>query len=261
MRRCFSVITQSLMFSFCLFSSCIKSETFLFASSESSPPFSYLENETASGLIPDLIRLVFSLLPDDQAEFGLYPWARAQLNVENGLADGLMTYPSQNRQRYMEFTESPVNILDYGYLIFHKDNPKRLQIQNAKSFDDLATLTILTQTGAGWEQDNIPETINKIEKNNLETMIHVLLYRREGDFIIMPIEQAMHYTRQFGYQNFLAYQHVTFINDAVIPFHIGIRKSHPQAKRLLHDIEKILTSQEFKTGKQLIQERYLRLPE
>jgi polar amino acid transport system substrate-binding protein len=256
-----STLAKILMLSLCLCFSGIRAETFVFTASENSPPFSYRINQSVAGITPEIIKLIFSFLPNDQVEFGLYSWARAQALVENGQADGLMTYPSKSRQHYADFSSMPANTMDFGYLIFHKKNPHRVQIEQAKSFDDLSSLTVLTQTGVGWEQDNIPKTLKRIEENSLETMIHLLLYRMQGDFIIMPVEQANYYAQQFGYQKNLAYQHVSFIHDSVIPFHIGIRKNHPQGKRLLRDIESILTSHAFITEKQKILDHYLKLPE
>jgi len=238
------------------FSLRVQAESFTFVVADDEPPLSSRHDDAAIGIIPDIIKLVFSHLPSHQVKLKVYPWPRAQRLVEHGIADGLLTYPSKKRKQYAHFSSIPTYKLDFGYLIFHKGNIKRYIIESASSFQDLESIKIITQTGAEWESDNIPENMLKVEANDLDTMIHLLLLRRSGDFLIMPPEQAIYIAKKFGYQQNIAYRHVDFITDSLIPFHIGIRQSHPLANELASDIDVVLESEMFRRQVQEVVDRY-----
>lgn len=244
------------VFSIFLLSFNVHAEVFTFAVADNEAPLSSRLDNTAIGLIPDIINLVFSHLPTHQVKLTAYPWARAQLEVERGRADGLLTYPSKKRKGYASFTSSTIYKLDFGYLIYDKDNSRRYEIESATGFADLKNIKIITQTGAEWESDNIPEYMHKVEANEVQTMLHLLMLRKQGDFLIMPPEQAIFIAKEFGYEHKIAYRHVDFINDSLIPFHLGVRQSHPIANELISEIDAVVGSENFRKQVQEIVERY-----
>lgn len=222
----------------------------------SEPPLSDEVDGYAAGIIPDITKLLFSLVPEYQVTFQVIPWARAQLYVEEGLADGFLTYASEKRQRYAVFTDTIATTLDYGYLIYHKDNERRLELEEARSFEELKPFKAIVQTGAEWEEDNIPAFIERVQANNLDIMTHLLFLRREGDFLIMPPSQAVYYAKKFGYHQMIAYRRASFINDAEIPFKIGVRKSLKNSRQIINILDKAMSSREYKLGVQKIIDRY-----
>ncbi|MFT5219720.1 MAG: polar amino acid transport system substrate-binding protein [Gammaproteobacteria bacterium] len=244
------------VFSIFLLSFNVHAEVFTFVVADNEAPLSSGLDDTAIGLIPDIVNLVFSHLPDHQVRLKAYPWARAQLEVERGRADGLLTYPSKKRKGYASFTSSTLYKLDFGYLIYDKDNANRPEIESATSFADLKNLTIITQTGAEWESDNIPDYMHKVEANEVQAMFHLLMLRKQGDFLIMPPEQAIYIAKNSGYQDKIAYRQVDFINDSLIPFHLGVRQSHPLANALISEIDRVAGSDTFLTQVQGIVESY-----
>lgn len=248
----------SLLFGFWLLisSAWVQAEVIQFAVSEGEPPLSRSHNNKVHGLLPDLIRLVFEYLPEFEAEAQAFPWPRAQYFVEHGELDGLLTYPSDKRKKYAVFGDFPIYRMDFGYLIYRKNSPNRTQIEAARRFEDLASLTVVTQTGAEWETDNIPKFLTRREVNDLEGMIKVVYGREEGDYFIMPPEQAVYLAKQFGYQNDVAYTPVRFISDSLIPFHIGIRKDHPKAKTIIEAVNKLEDNPKFQKDRQAIIDRY-----
>ena len=180
-------------------------------------PLSSEVDGTSVGIIPEITPHLFSLVPHYEVKFVALPWARAQLSVEKGAADGFVTYPSGKRKQYALFTKGVANKIDFGYLIYPKDHERRIELEEAQSFQDLKSFKAVIQSGVGWEQDNIPDYIKRVPANNLDTMTHLLFFRRQGDFFIMPPSQAMFYAKKFGYQNNVAYRRAAFINDAEIP--------------------------------------------
>jgi polar amino acid transport system substrate-binding protein len=146
--------------------------------------------------------------------------------------------------------------MDYGFLIYHKENPNRTTIDNAKSFNDLKTLSVIVQTGVGWEEDNIPKYIDRKTAGSVEAAIHYLFKRQYGDFLIMPPEQAKHFANKFGYLDNLKYKKVSFIPNSYTPFHLGIRNTHAKGKKLLFEVEDVLKREDFKLSIDQILSRY-----
>lgn len=233
-----------------------RSDVFTFVVAHDEPPLSSKFEGKVVGVIPDIINLVFNYFPTHQVKLETYPWARAQVEVARGRADGLLTYPSISRKVYAIFTSNTAYKLDFGYLIYNRGNINRDAIESAASFDELKNSIMITQTGAEWETDNIPEYIQKVEANKLDTMFHLLFLRKQGDFLIMPPEQATYKAKILGYQNMLAYRQVDFINDSMIPFHIGLRKSHPLANEFISEVDAIVASEQFLKEVQTIVRSY-----
>lgn len=233
-----------------------QAEVLKFAFAANEPPISTQAGGIASGLIPELAELVAGLTPELHYQGIVLPWARAQYSVETGKLDALLTYPSDSRQAYALFTATPAYHLDFGYLIFHKDHPRRAQLEAAKSFADLASFIFVAQQGAEFEEQNVPASITRLYANQLDGVMHLLLKRRDGDFAIMQPEQAVYLAKGFGYAHDLAMQPVDFIPDAKIPFHVGIRRSHPQAAVLIERIEQTLHSHAFQREREALIQRY-----
>lgn len=227
---------------------------FAFAGDE--PPVSFVEHEHVSGTLPMTARLIFDLVPDLELELVPAPWPRAQRMVQAGSADGFVTYPSEDRLEYARFTEHAAYFIDYGYLVYRRDHPKRAQLEAAESFDDLRGLQFIGQVGAEWERDNIPGFLDTVMANSLDAMIHLLMRRQAGDFVIMPPEQATYLARQYGYRSDMTYRKVGFIPNAAIPFHIGIGNDVENLEQVLQTLDEVLASREFLTKRHQLLEEY-----
>ena len=199
----------------------------------------------AQGIIPDLTAELFDRLPDDSVTMTAGPWVRMQRAVETGQIDGFVTYPSSDRKTYALFSNTPLFHMDFGFLIYRRDHPQRQRIEQARSFEDLQGLTFIGQQGAEWERDNIPATLDTLLLGHTDTMMHMLVRRQAGDFMVMPAEQAVHIAKELGYQDHIAFEPVRFIPDASIPFHVGIHSGHPDAIEMLTRIDTVLDSLEF----------------
>jgi len=250
------LLVRALLILTIIFSSQSKAETLNFVISASDPPISSAINGEAVGLFPDLVKLVFSFVPQFNVAIKSFPWVRAQALVENGLVDGFMTYPSDKRKRYAGFSNSAVYTQDYGYLIYHKANPNRLTLEESKSFQDIANLKVILESGSEWERDNIPKFLRSIIARNQDTKLNLLLLRREGDFLVMPPENAKYIARKFGYEYDIAYHPVRYINDSLIPFHIGLSHKYKRLNEVIELVDAVLTDSEFQTQRQKIIDRY-----
>lgn len=231
-------------------------DSLVFAFAENEAPISHRTDDAVTGTLPDVTRLIFSLLNDHQVEPVTLPWPRAQRMVESGMADGFVTYPSQARREYAVFTEQPVYYIDIGYLIYHRDNPHRRRIESARSFEDLRGLTFIGQNGAEWERENIPDTLETVMAGTLEAMMHLLIRRRTGDFMVMPPEQAIYLARYLGYRSEIRMRHVDFIPNSRIPFHLGVSQQREDAQALVDAVDAVVTSDTFQRRRQRLIETY-----
>ncbi|WP_156471788.1 substrate-binding periplasmic protein [Marinobacter excellens] len=227
-----------------------------FAFSEASPPYSSSSDGRAAGLFPDLVQLAFSFIPEYTTESVVLPWSRAQYNVRHGVTDGLLTYPSMERQGYAIFSALPLFTQDFGHLVYSAENPNIDVIESATSFADLSGLTVIVERGSKWEEDNIPGYLARVPGPHLNTMMHLLMLREAGDFMVQPAEDARFAARQLGYSNKLKVRKVDFIPNSQIPFHIGVSRELPFAREVIDRVDAIMQSPEFQAQRKVLIESY-----
>lgn len=214
--------------------------------SDGGPPFSYLdETLQPAGVTPELVRYIMERIdPYNFTYLGL-PWKRAQQQIESGESDIFATYPSDARKNYAIFTDKPIYYQEYGYLIFSKKNKNLLKLKNVKSFDDLKSFIFVSQSGIGWEEENIPQSITRVYGQTLEQLFHITFLREGGDFFIMNLEQAVYYSKIQGYFDDLDFIKVEFIPNSSVPIHIGISKKSTIEKKIINEIDSIILNNEF----------------
>lgn len=223
-----------------------------FAMSAESPPTSYAQNGEAQGILRDMLLALFATLPEYRLEFLSLPWTRAQLEVTRGQADGFCTFPSKKRKGYARFAARPVYVWDYGNLVYSRDNAQSGVIASARSFDDLRDLRLISQEGVDWESENVPGFIQRYPVNTPPQMIHMLLRRGAGDFLIMSAEQAQYYANLYGYTEQLRNAKVDFIPNSQVQFHIGLRQSLPDVEQIMARIDQAMADPAFQARQEEI---------
>lgn len=225
--------------------------------SESNPPFSY-ESSTneVTGLIPDMVELMFSYLPERSYKFYSYPWKRAQVQLKNSFMDMFCTYPSESRKEYAFFTEQPLLYLEYNYIIFSKNNKKLDKLLAIRDITDLNNFIFLSHSSSDWEEENIPKSVSREYVNKHDQLLHLLFKREVGDFFIMNLEEAIYLASKYGYKDQLMYTQVDFIPDSTIPFHLGVRKSHYNATAIIKQMNKILSNESFVEERKTLMDSY-----
>jgi len=228
--------------------------TFEFA--ERTAPYSYAHGERAAGLFPELVQLVFGFIPDYTTKSLVVPWSRAQYNVRLGQSDGFLTYPSKERENYAVFSAKPLFTQDFGYLVYSADNPNIDVIESATSFADLSGLTVIVEKGSKWEEDNIPGYLERVPGHDLNMMMHLLMLREAGDFLVQPAADARLAARQLGYSKKLKVRKVDFIPDSLIPFHVGISRKLPSAMKVINQVDAVMQNPEFQSQRKILTESY-----
>ena len=173
-----------------------------------------------------------------------------------GLTDGLLTYPSEERDEYALFSAKPLFTQDFGHLVYSADNPNIGLIESATSFADLSSLTVIVEKGSQWEEDNIPGYLERVPGRDMKSMMHLLMLREAGDFFVQPAEDARFIARQLGYSKKLKVRKVDFIPNSQIPFHIGISRKHPSAMNVINQVDAVMQSPEFQSQLNTLVERY-----
>lgn len=232
------------------------SNTLTFVFSKQSAPYSSLLDEKAVGLFPDLVQLAFSFVPDYTAASLVMPWARAQYDVRHGLNDGFLTYPSEKRQDYALFSAEPLFTQDYGHLVYSADNPNIDVLESATSFADLSDLIVIVESGSKWEENNIPSYLKRVPGQHMDAMMHLLMLRQAGDFLVQPAEDARLTARKLGYSQKLKVRKVDFIPNSMIPFHIGVSRKLPYARDVIKQIDAVMQSAEFQLQSSTLVEGY-----
>ncbi|WP_141103796.1 substrate-binding periplasmic protein [Marinobacter sp. es.048] len=218
-----------------------------FAFGEESPPYSFSLGDKAGGLFPELVRLTFSSIPGYTMQSAVMPWSRAQYNVRLGLTDGLLTYPSKERQNYAVFSAIPLFNQDYGHLVYSAENPNIGLIESATSFSDLSRLKVIVEKGSKWEEENIPDYLERVPGRDMHTMMHLLMLRKAGDFLVLPAEDARFIARKLGYSEKLEVRNVDFIPNSLIPFHIGVSRELPSAMKVINQVDQALQRPELQS--------------
>ena len=85
-----------------------------------------------------------------------YPWARAQLMVSAGEADGMLT--SANPERLGYALAGSESVLENGTRIFvHKSNARIDELAAVRQVDELRKFNLVSYLGNGWLKTNLPD--------------------------------------------------------------------------------------------------------
>lgn len=227
-----------------------------FAFAEKSPPYSFLRDGEAAGLLPESMELVFSFIPEYTVNSAVVPWARAQYNVRLGINDGLLTYPSEERRDYAHFSARALIHQDYGHLVYSAESPNKDLIESATSFADLSGLKVIVEKGSRWEEENIPDYLERVPGRDVNTMMHLLMRREAGDFMVQPAEDARFIAQRLGYGKNLKVRKVDFIPNSQIPFHVGVSRELRFATDVIQQVEAVMQNPEFESQLKTLIESY-----
>lgn len=167
---------------------------FRMAVSDNYAPFYLVENRRVGGIVIDILREVIGKQMGLPIEFEAYPWARAQMMVEEQGFDALCTIATPNRLVYTVASDEPVLVQDF-HLFVHKDNRLLADLRKVGSLAELTALhpTAVSYLGSGWSTNHLAG-IELTLAGNFESVLRMLLARR-ADIMI---------DNEFPVQNWLA---------------------------------------------------------
>ena len=235
-----------------------------FAFSNSDRPTSYVnEQNQVEGILPDLVALAFDNLPDYQLTMKAYPWRRAKANVIGGQMDGLITYPSESLITHINFTDKAIYLIDYGYVVYSIDNIHASKLNSIQNVTGLKDLVLISDSSPGfnsWDEENLPSNIyRRIYAKNIKIAFHLLFKRKAGDYLIRNPEESISIAKALGYQDQIRFRKIDLPSHNIIPFHIGIRKSHRNSETLITSLNQLLESEAFQLKSNKLIKRYQRV--
>lgn len=221
-----------------------------FAFSDGDPPTSYADKGgNAVGLLPDLVALAFEQIPQYEATLSAYPWLRAKFRVENGQSDGLFTYPGKSVSEYASFTDNPAYVIDYNYIFYASDNERLEALEAAVTSEELTAFTLITDSNpdnVSWEESNLPNNkFKRVYVEDVEVAMHMLVRRHDGDFLVRNPEEAMFLAKKLGYSNKIKFHRILFPSENNLPFHFGIRLSHPEHDEIMAELNRVVATDQF----------------
>lgn len=177
--------------------------------------------------------------------------------VKNNRKDGLSTYPSKSRLEYAYFTSTHIFKRDFGYLAYNKNKQGIEGIKQVRSYADLKKFTFIGLSGVGWEIDNIPAFIPRELAPNMKVAFNLLLRRMAGDFMVVSPEHASYLAPLYGFDSKqLGFVRADYITNKDVPYHVGLRKQFPNAKKIIGEIDAVLRSARFKEKSKQIFNNY-----
>lgn len=129
-------------------------ETLVMAYGHDYKPFAWQENGEMRGLQVDIIKEVLEKRLGFTVQHLGFPWKRAQLMVETGKADGLITFPSEARLAFSNKTAQAL-IANPIRLYTYKNHPRLDQLREINSLSQISGFQIVDYLGDGWAQDNL----------------------------------------------------------------------------------------------------------
>lgn len=157
----------------------------------------------------------------------LLPWKRAQLEVQAGTADLMITIPTEERRAYALASLHPV-VEEYLHVYTYADHPKIKEIRGIKSAEDILRLGLVpvTNLGNGWHRQNIDAFGVKTHYAPADQNIALFLASKRAD-IMIDLPMTMNpMIKSLGLANRIEMTPARF---GPISFHILVSRKSPFA--------------------------------
>ncbi len=141
-------------------------------------PFSWEENGEMKGIIVDILNEALVSRMKIQVSHKGYPWARAQLNVKQGISDAFTTVPTDKRREYTHISEEAV-LNSRFFMFIPATSLKMEELKSVKTIADLKHLSHIQYIGNGWAKQHLTN-MNIKWTPSVESVLRIL-NRREYD--------------------------------------------------------------------------------
>ena len=176
----------------------------------------------SAGVFLEILDSIFAKHSDLQFNCTNFPWKRAQLSVEKGLSDFLITVPTQKRLEYAKSSKHPVFQL-YLHVYTYKGHSKINEIRKIKSVEDILRLGLVavTNRGNGWHKTNIEEAGVKTHEVSDDDILPKFLARQRADIMIDAVIPMNYKINQLGFASDIVLTQAKF---GPIDFHLLMSK-------------------------------------
>ena len=147
------------------------------------------QNRYDKGIFIEITNEIFQKRMGMKIVYHVRPWARAQLEVKQGLSDIMITVPTKCRLEYSIKTDYPV-LSFYNRIYTYKGNNRLKEINSIKTVSDIKKLGLMpvSYRGNGWHKTHIDDKgIKTHYVNSLENALVFLANKRADIFIASEI--------------------------------------------------------------------------
>ncbi|OZG72733.1 hypothetical protein BTA51_14515 [Hahella sp. CCB-MM4] len=150
------------------------------------PPFSWQSDDNeVKGILRDFLHELLENRMGLKVEFHIYPWARGQKLVKDGLADAFFTIPNADRLTYTKASKLPIFTSDY-YMYTGKNNPNLELLKGLHTLQELKEQKQLTHAyivGGGWHGVHLGDVAHKWVEQDSKRILMLLELNRADVYI------------------------------------------------------------------------------
>ena len=210
-------------------------------------PMFFSEGEKIKGLYTEYLETIFKKNMNIKVKYSIVPWKRAQLYVEKGGADLILTVPTKKRLKFSIKNVKPIYQM-YLHIYTYKNHKQINQIRKIKSAKDILKLdlTPVTNLGNGWHKQHIDSYgINTYYVPKEDNIVKFLASKR-ADIMIEAVIPTNYKIKQYGLVSKLELTNARF---GPLNFHILMSKKSkyvnymPQINRVIQKLTKNVTLQ------------------
>jgi polar amino acid transport system substrate-binding protein len=209
------------------------------AYNEDFPPYSFMEEGVVTGILPAVLGVLLSGIPDLNVKNVGLPWLRVQQEVQRGISDAFCTFASIERQQYAAFHVIPVVTLR-PHLFFSANNPLRKKIEQVTSREELKALRLIDLRGNQWAEENLKDfpTVEFVPKH--DNVFRMIMSGRGDVHVSLSPIVTQWRIKKLGLSNAQIVSIPAPYISAQVPFHLLIGKQYPRAAEVLKHVDEVL---------------------
>ena len=181
-------------------------------------------------------------------ESGAYPWARAQLLLRQGDADGFCTVPTRDRKAYVAFCATPIVSVRHG--VFHRADD--LRVLHVRSLEDLRQFRQGTYRGNGYAAQYLEYDRLRLD-NDAASVLRRIALNDLDTFVEAEVAVADN-LKEFGLTEQIRFTPLNFLPPA--DFCFGLRRGFPDAEALVLKMEAAFKAAERNGTLAALRKRY-----
>lgn len=154
--------------------------TFRVAMFQDGAPYSFMQKGTMRGILVDVLDEALGKRMGILVEYKGYPWARAQLQVENGAAHAFVTNPTPARKQYT-VTGTEALVTPEQRVFTYAGHSLLSQMEQITSFEDMKDLRVGVILGNGiWKKKVVDKGIvlPRFQVSDINNLISMLADKR-----------------------------------------------------------------------------------
>jgi polar amino acid transport system substrate-binding protein len=205
-------------------------------------PMLYSEGGKIKGMYTEFLGAIFEKNMSIKVKYDIIPWKRAQIYVEKGDADLILTVPTKKRLTFSIKNEKPIYQM-YLHIYTYKNHKQIRQIRQIKLAKDILKLDLIpvTNLGNGWHKQHIDSYgVNTYYVPREDNIVRVLASKR-ADIMIDAVIPTNYKIKQYGLVSKLELTNARF---GPLNFHILMSKKSkyvkymPQINRVVNKLTK-----------------------